>query len=137
MGYESRLYVIDKSTTSTVVYNGELIYDIEDERYVKGNPMFWGEKIVTFNLCKVYSVVDAIKNYPATDAFIFADNGNDLIVEDLYGDPLTEIPLKDMIQILKEVSKGDRYRRWNPCIQMLKGFNPREWNNLVVLHYGY
>lgn len=137
MGYESRLYVINKSTTSTVVYNGELIYDIEDERYAKGKPMFWGEKIAMFNLCKVYDVVDAIKDYSATNAFIFADNGNDLIVEDLYGEPLTEIPLKDMIQILEKASKGDRYRRWNPCIQMLKGFNPYEWDNLVVLHYSY
>ena len=119
MGYESRLYVVHKLSRS------------------EENGMIFGEKVASFDLCKVSSVAKDIRSYPKTDTYFYSDDGNTQIVEDLYGEPLTEIPIPDMIQILEKASSSIHYRRFNPCIQMLKGFDLSEWKDLVVLHYGH
>jgi hypothetical protein len=122
MGYESKCYVVNKTH----------LRDIDDKR-------FWAEVIAMFDLCKVNDISEQIRNnYHATDTYILADDGNTKIIEDAYGEPLIEIPIKDLISILEEnIEKNPHYRRYNPFLCMLKGFNPDEWNNLVVLHYGY
>lgn len=126
MGYESKLYVVKKSRMREMV---------SDDFPV---PMYWGEVIAVFNLCKMGDHVSAkFRNYPNTDAYIYADDGNTRITEDLYGDPLTEIPVPDAIRILEEAAAQVHYRRYAPCIQLLKGFNLQQWDKLVVLHFGY
>lgn len=122
MGYESKCYVVNKTH----------LRDIDDKR-------FWAEVIAMFDLCKVNDISEQIRNkYPTTDVYILADDGNTKIIEDAYGEPLIEIPIKDLISILEEhIDKNPHYRRYNPFLCMLKGFNPDEWNDLVVLHYGY
>lgn len=118
MGYESKLYVVDK------------------HHHMKWRDKFWGEVIATFDLCKVYNL--DFGKFPATDCYIYADDGNTEIREDCYGDPLREIPIKDAIKMLEEViKKVDYYRRYQPCLSLLKGFNPDDWEDLVVLHYGH
>ena len=101
------------------------------------NGMRFGKKIASFDLCKVSSVANDIRSYPKTDTYFYSDDGNTQIVKDFYGETLTEIPIPDMIQILEKASSNIHYRRYNPCIQMLKGFDLSEWKDLVVLHYGY
>lgn len=110
MGYESRLYVVDK---------------LDD----------YGEVIAVFNLCKVSSVASKMKKYPATNLYIYS--GDKKITRDCYGEPLTEIPIKDAISIIEEAAADSNYRRFEPCLNMLKGFELNRWHNLVVLHYGY
>lgn len=119
MGYESKLYVVQKLTR------------------FEENGMRYGVIVASFDLCKVSSVAHDIRSYPKTDTYFYSDDGNTQIVEDLYGKPLTEIPIPDMIQILEKASSEIHYRRFNPCIQMLKGFDLSEWKDLVVLHYGH
>lgn len=123
MGYESKFYIVNKTTQKSI---------IDGDRY-------WAEVIAMFDLCKVYAVSDIIRNnYKATDAYIYSDDGNTEIVEDNYGSPMIEVPIDDMIQIMEKViTSEDYYRRYNPFLQMLKGFNKSDWGNLVVLHYGY
>ena len=118
MGYESKLYIVNKSE----------IYD---------DGMKYGQVIATFDLCNVVSVARMIAKYPNTDTYIYADDGNTHITKDLYGEPLKEIPIADMIEILERESEADPYRRYRPCIQLLKGFDASEWKDLVVLHYGH
>ena len=119
MGYESRLYIVEKSSTS--------VFDNEKR---------WGEVIAMINMCKMgKDFVTAICNYPPTDCYIY--NGDEKITEDCYGDPLLEIPVTDMISILEKLAEKEDYRRLKPAIGLLKGFVLREWDNLVVLHYGY
>ena len=118
MGYESKLYVVNKHH-----------WIWEDKP--------WGEVIAMFDLCKV-SNLNFIR-YPATDCYIYADNSyGTKITEDAYGEPLSEIPIKDAIQMLEDAIKKEKYyRRYKPCLDLLKGFNPDDWADLVVLHYGY
>lgn len=123
MGYESKLYVVDK---------GVKVYDIEEQ------PRVWGNVIAMFDLSKDYDVSGRMRKYPATNAYIYADDGNTKIVEDYYGEPLREIPLKDAIQIIKDAMDiNPNYRRHTPCLRLLQGFDENEWGNLVVLHFGY
>ena len=124
MGYESKLYVVDKR---------RIAHKIDGKEYV------WGEVIASFDLCKVYPVSDKMREYPITNCYIYADDGNTQILEDCYGEPLKEIPLDDAIGILEDAAGLEDYRRYEPCIALLKGFKQSQWqwNNLVVLHYGH
>ena len=92
MGYESRLYVINKSTLT------------ED---INGKKMYWAEVVATFNLCVAGTVIEMCE-YPETDAYFY--DGNTLVTEDKYGEPLKEVPVKDAIEIIsKAANKGTCY----------------------------
>ena len=112
MGYESKLYVVDKHD-----------WKWSNEK--------WGEVIASYDLCRVPI---NFSQYPATDCYIIADDGNTKITEDKYGDPLKEIPVKDMIDMIEN---DKDYRRYQPCLNLLEGFDLNRWENLVVLHYGH
>lgn len=119
MGYESRIYVCEKSD-----------YISEDEDRV------WAECLGSFNLCKISGrLLRRIEAFPETKLY-FIDNGQE-IRTDRYGDVPNEVPLADMIDILEKEIAVDDYRRYAPCLGLLKGFEPAKWNNLVCLHYGY
>ena len=123
MGYETKLVVVNKTNQ---------VHEINGER------MVWAEKIAEFNLCKVHEISDKMRRYPITNAFYYADDGNTEVVEDQCGDRLREIPLLDAINIIDFAMRTqDYYRRYSPCLELLKGFNPSDWADLVVLHYGY
>ena len=122
MGYESRIFVVDKK---------EHLFD-EDK--------CWGEIIAMFNMCKYSPVANFMREQPETDCYIYADDGNTKILEDEYDKPLTEASLSDVINILeKELQNGDEYRRTRPLLGMLKSLNEEalKFKNLRVLHYGY
>ena len=124
MGYESKLYVVEKS-----------MYDFSSD-----NGMKYCEVIAMFDLCKFYPLSRHIKKYPATECYFYADDGDTRVLEDKYGDPLREIPIEDVITILEEdLINGSDYRRISPLLVMLKDFQNHSdrWNELVVLHYGY
>lgn len=118
MGYESKLYVVDKHDWKKFI----------NEK--------WGEVIAMFDLCGVPRL--NFSSYPATDCYIVADDGNTEIKEDRYGDPLKEVPIQDAIEMIERViEKEEYYRRYKPCLDLLKGFNINDWENLIVLHYGH
>ena len=126
MGYESRLYVVKKGCLKPDKETG----------------LKWCEVIATINLCKMGGdFVDRVTRYPMTDSFFYTDNGT--VVEDNYGAPLREIPRRDMVNILEiqkleDLKKGEvPYRRLEPAIALLKGFDPEQWGEVFVLHYGY
>lgn len=50
---------------------------------------------------------------------------------------LPKTPIEDAIKIIEEASENDDYRRYAPCLALLKSFDKSQWKNLVVLHYGY
>ncbi len=123
MGYESRIYIVRKST-------------IKDDDLGK----VWAEKIATFNMCVYPTLADLMRSKPATDCYICADNSGTDIVEDCYGDPLYEASVADVIAVLeKDVANGEDYRRIFPLLATLKALDEHkdQWDNLAVLHYGY
>ena len=126
MGYESRFYIVEKSSLPI------------DE----GIGMRYAEVIAVYNMCKVPQISDVVRRYPKTDVYIY-DGENERIIDDRYGRPLTEIPIPNLITIIEDVMETERgmgqniYRRYLPFLNMLKSFDVNEWSDLVVLHYGY
>lgn len=72
MGYESKLYIVEKS--KCINKFGEK----------------WGDVIAMFDMCKYYNLSDVLRHKPETDCYIIADDGNTEITRDRYGDKMTE-----------------------------------------------
>ena len=71
------------------------------------------------------------------NSVIFSDDGNTKITEDKYGSPLKEVPVKDMIDMIETEIKNDKdYRRYQPCLNLLKGFDLNRWENFYAA-YGW
>lgn len=121
MGYEMKFYIVKK---------GHFTLNKEKTHY-------WASIVAMFNYCQDSDLADWIdKNGKDTDQFINI-NGTD-ITTDCYGKSLKEVSLPDMISYL-EANPSD-YRRYQPFLNLLKGFNESEWddgNGLAVLRYGY
>lgn len=138
MGYETKLFIVEKGNrTITNWKTGEkvkLVGEIINEK-----EMYYAHLIASFDLCKCYSVSDVMLKYPDTDSYIYMDDGNTKLIEDLYGEPLKEIPLADAVEILEEAASEDEYRRLAPCLALLEALynNKDKWGEIVVLHYGY
>jgi hypothetical protein len=120
-GYESRLYLVNKS-------------DARDD-----SGKCWAQIIARFDLSVAHDyVVDEIKRCSDTDCYFYGQSGK--VLTDEYGKALKEIPVGKMIEILSyAVANLDYYHKYKPVLAFLLSINPIEceWNNLVVLHYGY
>ena len=114
MGYKSRLYIIEKS-----------------------NNINYGEKIAMFNLSCMHD--NEFRNLfnKEIDFDFYAENGNDLLKTDCYGDILKYTDITTVINYIEKISKNSDYRRLKPLLSLLKGFNLIQWRNLYIVHYGY
>lgn len=125
MGYESKLYIVDK---------------LPEHVAIKDNGMQYCDLIAMVDLCKYYKWSEKAIRYPKTNCYFYSEDGNKQIIEDGYGEPLKEIPLDDAIDILgEEFYGGDNYRRLGPALTLLQSlkYNENQWNEIVILHYGY
>ena len=124
MGYESRIYVIEKTSYSWAEENG----------------MKYARVLAMFDVSKFYELSDWFSNKPATNHYIYADDGDTEIIEDRYGDTLKEASVKEVIDKLERmVENGEDYRRIFPLLAALKAFesHSNQWDDIAVLHYGY
>lgn len=138
MGYETKLFIVEKNNRFfTNRKTGKKEKSIGE--IINGKEMFYANLIASFDLRKCYSVSDVMRKYPDTDNFVFMDDGNTELIEDRYGEPLKEIPLADAVVILEEAASEDEYRRFAPCLALLKALeeDKNKWGEIVVLHYGY
>lgn len=118
MGYESKLYVVEKK--------GNLFE--EKKQYA--------EVIAVYNMSKFDAFGGIFQN--EADCYFYADDGDTEVTTDKYGDTIKEAPINEVIEYLEKYkSENEHYRRVEPLLNMLKGFNITEWNNLSVMHYGY
>ena len=113
MGYESRLYIADYHKTT--------------------NHM---EVIASFDLCKMYigGWKDLFKKPITTEVWLGI---GDAVLKDMYGDVIKYADLEDVARFLEENCRDMKYRRIEPCIRLLRGFDKSEWGDLKVLHYGH
>jgi hypothetical protein len=126
MGYDSRLYIIRK-TDAPIVEDGDFNYAETMAVYEMGVfPPFlrlFGEN-----------------NCPTTK---YAPCDGDLVItEDRYGDPLRERSLDDAIEFLEQfvvLNEGSaNYARVRPLLASLQEYRKiqNDWYRLAVLHYG-
>ena len=124
MGYESRIYIVEKTSYSWSEDNGR--------KYAR--------VLAMFDVAKFYELSDWFRNKPATKHYIYADDGDTQIIEDRYGDALKEASVKEVINRLERiVESGEDYRRIFPLLATLKAFETQSncWEDIAVLHYGY
>ncbi len=120
MGYESKIYVVRKS------------------KYVDADGKRYAEKIAEFNLCKIYGVSDSLRRMPKTDCYIYADDGDTQIIEDRYGEKLTECTPEKLIELIeKDIEKGGEHWRYNLILATLRELVKFNDNQIYCLHYGY
>ena len=122
MGYESKIYIGEKSS----------IKDNDGMTYV--------QVIAMFDMCKMGNLINIFDR--KTDCYFYADDGNTKVLEDRYGDALTEAEIEDFIYVLEEaVDSGENYRRIFPLLSTLQTIYEQQkdgrWKNIVLLHYGY
>jgi len=90
------------------------------------------------NTCKFDTLANIFKK--PTDCFIYADDGDTIILEDRYGKPLKEASVQEVVNCLENLPKKDAdYRRVKPLLALMKAFaeNMTEWESLAVLCYGH
>lgn len=124
MGYESKLYVVEKSS------------------YINTDGRRFANVIAMFDMRKYYYLSSILRDKPKTDCYIYFDGSDKEVTEDRYGEPLKEAELKTVINILeKDIAKGENYRRIFPLLSMLKTFEKQRreglWGDIAILHYGY
>lgn len=122
MGYESKIYIGEKSS------------------FKDNDGMTYVQVIAMFDMCRMGNLIDVFDR--KTDCYFYADDGNTKVVEDKYGNALTEAPIEDFIYVLEEaIDSGENYRRIFPLLSTLQTIYEQQrdgrWKNIVLLHYGY
>ena len=120
MGYESRLYVVNRVKKS---WTG-------DEA--------WAERLAVFNMCCVGWNPDKIFTEPI-DFMLGRDNdGNgEPIYDDKYGKRCHMASVSTVIEAIEKLEEADHYRRFKPLLGFLKSLDESEWDDLRVVHFGY
>lgn len=119
MGYCSRIYVVKK-------------YDD------------WYETVFVFNMGRVFELYDMVKDYPIVDSKreFYGDN-DEVITEDKYGEPLTEIPIDSFTEILRYLKSRPSCHYTVPAVlealETIISMRTKAnfWGDVVCLHYGY
>lgn len=120
MGYESKIYVVRK---------GHMLGD---------NTKRYAQKVAEFKLGKVYGVSDPLRRMPKTDCYIYADDGNTEIIEDCYGDELTECTPANLIKLIEnDIALNGDYWRYSLLLATLREVEKLKDNQICCLHYGY
>lgn len=124
MGYETKLYVVDKYRK----------FPDEEKRYA--------QVVAMFNMSKCYFLSDVLRYEPKADCYFYADDGDTQVLEDRYGEPLRETTVETVIGLLEDaIANGEDYRRIFPLLSALKTIQEQKqngwWGDIAVLHYGY
>lgn len=118
MGYDSRVYIVQKSSN--------------DNLYVKER---YAQVIAMVEMGKFPALRNAFTR--SADCYIFADDGNTMVLTDRYDEPLTEATLEEVMTVLEEAESIEHYRRATALLVLLRSFTSGDWNRLAVLHYGH
>lgn len=116
MGYESKIIVAEvKRYSSTLVF---------------------AEKIA--EMCMACMSDDFPRLFTKEiDYKIIIDGDDNEVDTDLYGKKLTTAPIDNVIAWLEGEVQKYEYRRLRPLLGLLKGFDPQQWNELQIIHFGY
>ena len=123
MGYESRIFVVNRS---------------EHEGYGENaKPYVYAEKIADIKMSKMYDGFTPLFN-EEVDYELYIDNENESTNTDKYGAVMTYTDCKTVIGYLENlIAKGENYRRLSMLLGLLKGIDESQWNEIQIVHYGY
>lgn len=114
MGYESKLIIVD--------------------RHVWDSGYAFAEMIAEFRMCCLpWNHREIFKTPIDFDLYV----GCEAVRKDCYGEHCKMAKPEVVVDALEKMAREEDYRRYNPIIQMLKGFDSNQWEDLEVVHYGY
>ena len=122
MGYESRLYIVEKTTQRNF-----------DDRQ-------WARIIANIELGKVYPFSDWFRKQRETQCFFYDTDGNTEVFKDHCGDVLKETDLANTLLQLEKVSQADGYWRYKVAIDLITSIinaTTGYSENIAVLHFGH
>lgn len=123
MGYESRVFVVNV-TRHKKPQSDEVIWS-------------FGQVLAGVNMSCMEASFSALFKTPI-DFETFLDDPDVPTEKDKYGDNIKATKVQEVITYLEnKIEEGERYRRLKPLLGLLKGYNESEWDELLVLHYGY
>lgn len=124
----------------------EPVRDEAGEIVLTGRKEIYFQTMAVLDLCKIgtgplRAVVEASKARAKAEAgerfhFRYADNGDDRIVEDRYGDVFWPVPVAGVLRALKANNRRDGYRRFAWAIALLESM-VGDQQELTVLFYGH
>lgn len=117
MGYESKLIVVQK-------------WSFDDASS-------FGDTIAELNLSKMgnsfFPIDETFENEIEKPIYL---NGRE-VIEDCYGKKLHYTSVEKLLKVLYKCEAEEHYRRTELAINALKTFLSKDWNDVVVVHYGY
>ena len=116
MGYESKLVVVRK-------------WEIDASSF--------GETIAELNLCKMPNSFFPIEETFECEVDKPILLGHEEVSEDCYCEALRYTSVEKLLKILYKCENEEHYRRTEMAINLLKSFTTSDWDNIVVVHYGY
>lgn len=125
MSYESRVIVVNVNRHE------------KEEVYGKVYPAYtYAEEIASVKMGQMNS------NFPGVfkqeiDYTINTPGLEGVTDTDKYGDHIKSAKIEDVIAWLEQQITKENYRRLSVLLGLLKGFDPKAWDCLEVLHYGY
>lgn len=121
--YESRIYIVAPT----------------GQRDSKSGKCF-AETLAVFNLGYVDSMIDipVSEHWKPTNYFVYADDGETEILEDMYGDELRELTVDDLISKLTFTDGIAVSRRAAILLSALRAIRlTYDKHDIVCLHFGY
>lgn len=120
MGYESRLYVVNRR---------ELKWD--------GKPLgIYRDMIAKFDMSCVRWNPGHIFTTPIDFPIEYDANGNE-VYDDIYGKRCGMASVSAVIAAVEALEEREHYRRFKPLLGFLKALDESEWDDLRVVHFGY
>lgn len=121
MGYESKIFIVNVNRYKWAENQSEQVY---------------AEIIAVMKMSRMdYSFHNLFTK--EIDYGIYAEDNDHTTDTDRYGDKIKSAEIDKVIEWLESAIEVEDYRRLKPLLGLLKGFNPNEWGNLQILHYGY
>ena len=120
MGYESRLYVVNRR---------ELRWDGKPLGIYRDMIAKFDMSCVGWNPCHIFTTpIDFPIEYDA--------NGNE-VYDDMYGERCGMASVSTVISAIEALEEREHYRRFKPLLGFLRGLDELEWDDLRVVHFGY
>ena len=117
MGYESKLIVVVKWGVDCASSLGEIVAELN----LSGMPN------------EFFPIEETFENEIEKPIYMASEE----VMEDKYGKVLRYTSVEKLLKVLYACEAKEHYRRTELAINTLKSFISKDWENIVVVHYGY
>lgn len=118
MGYCSKLVVVKKWSAPNTFSIGETVLELN----LAGMPNSF------------FPIEETFENEIEAPVLMY---NSEQETEDKYGKKLRYTSVEKLLKVLYKCESEEHYRRTELAINALKSFTSKDWDDIVVVHYGY